>query len=318
MTLGILGSMVWDRIEHPDAPVVERWGGISYSLAAAAAAVPPGWRIRPIVKLGRDLAERARTFMRDVPGLDLEDGLATTPEPNNRVHLVYRDRHHRHECLAGGVPGWTWEELAPRLQGVDALFVNLISGFELDLPTARRLRAGFDGPLYADLHSLLLGPGADDGPREPRALADGHAWVRCFDVVQVNEAELVLVAGTAPPLDFARAAVAAGVAAILVTRGPAGATWVAAEDGPVRWRIRRSAAARPSTEHVQVRDVPLAGRWPGSDPTGCGDVWGATCFVRLLLGDGLDAAVRAANAAAARNVAHRGAEGLYQHLKGAA
>ena len=54
----------------------------------------------------------------------------------------------------------------------------------------------------------------------------------------------------------------------------------------------------------------------GGDPTGCGDVWGATYFSRLLAGDNLDAAILAAHRAAARNVAHRGATGLANHLRG--
>jgi sugar/nucleoside kinase (ribokinase family) len=52
------------------------------------------------------------------------------------------------------------------------------------------------------------------------------------------------------------------------------------------------------------------------DPTGCGDVWGATYFSRLLAGDTLTAAMRGANEAAARNVEHRGATGLSGHLRG--
>ncbi len=51
------------------------------------------------------------------------------------------------------------------------------------------------------------------------------------------------------------------------------------------------------------------------DPTGCGDVWGATCFMALLAGEELEGAMRAANRAASRNVSHRGAEGLHTHLR---
>ncbi len=51
------------------------------------------------------------------------------------------------------------------------------------------------------------------------------------------------------------------------------------------------------------------------DPTGCGDVWGATCFIRLAAGATLEDAMAAANRAASRNVSHRGADGLYHHLR---
>jgi sugar/nucleoside kinase (ribokinase family) len=298
--------MVWDRIDHPDVPPVERWGGIAYSLAAATAALPPGWTVRPIVKVGRDLAAAARSFMAELPGLESSGGLVETPEPNNRVQLRYHDRHHRHECLTGGVPPWRWSELEPALNGLDALYVNLISGFELDIDTATRLRAAVDGPIYADLHSLLLG-GEGGGHRTPRPLERRDEWLAAFDVVQVNEAELGLVAGEDDPWLVAEQAVRRGLGTLLVTRGPAGVTVVSARDGPRPW-------ARDGGEPRRW-EVPVDAAVETGDPTGCGDVWGATCFVALVRGEPLDRAVRSANRAAARNVAHRGADGLHGFLR---
>lgn len=298
--------MVWDRIEHPDADVVERWGGISYSLAAAAAALPEGWTVRPIVKVGRDLADEAYSFLSTVPGLERPGGIVVAPEPNNRVHLRYLDPQRRHETLNGGVPGWSWEELTPILEGLDGLFINLISGFELDLATARRLRSEFRRPLYVDLHSLLLGVGAG-GAREPHPLADRDDWLAAFDVVQVNEEEMALVAGGDDPVEVVMESVRSHGGAILVTRGPDGAVWFAAADRPRPWQ--------EGAETVRSGRVPVDRPWTTGDPTGCGDVWGATCFMSLLRGASLGMAMAAANRAAARNVDHRGAEGLYGHLR---
>lgn len=307
MTLGVLGSMVWDLIDHPSGDRVEGWGGISYSLAAAAAALPQGWQVRPLIKLGDDLADSARSFLGTIPGLGLDEGLASTSAPQNRVHLRYRDRDHRHECLTGGVPAWRWEELAPRLRGLDALYVNLISGLELHLETAQRLRSAIDGPIYADIHSLLLAV-AEDGHREPRRLEDPVAWLRCFDVVQVNEEELGLLAGDTPVEEFVVGAVSEGVAAFFVTGGQQGAAWFARGQGPRPWD-------RPMDAAIVRGRAPLAEGGYDGDPTGCGDVWGATCFLELVQGAPVPEAARAANRAAALNVMHQGAEGLYQHLE---
>jgi sugar/nucleoside kinase (ribokinase family) len=52
------------------------------------------------------------------------------------------------------------------------------------------------------------------------------------------------------------------------------------------------------------------------DPTGCGDVFGATLAARLLAGDLVPDALAAANRAAGRNAAFRGASGLANHLRG--
>ena len=52
------------------------------------------------------------------------------------------------------------------------------------------------------------------------------------------------------------------------------------------------------------------------DPTGCGDVWGATAFARLLAGDALEDAISKANELAAQNVGQLGARNLFNHLEG--
>jgi sugar/nucleoside kinase (ribokinase family) len=54
----------------------------------------------------------------------------------------------------------------------------------------------------------------------------------------------------------------------------------------------------------------------GGDPTGCGDVFGAVTCAQLLQGATLEAAIRAGSRMAARNVTHRGATGLRDHLLG--
>ena len=315
MRVGILGSLVWDRIDRPALASVEHWGGISYSLAAASARLPAGWSLRPLIKVGRDLADEARTFLDSLPGLDDRSGIRIVPETTNRVHLQYHGPHDRQETLSGGVPGWEWDELEPLLDGLDALYLNLISGFEIDLATATRLRAALRAPLYVDLHSLLLAePG--EGARLPRPLEDRDEWLAAFDVVQVNETELALVAGDDEVRQVAEAVIRDHGGALLVTRGPAGATWFAAEDAPRPWtRPGEPAPSERGRPSFRSGTVPADHLDDAGDPTGCGDVWGVTCFLVLLQGEKLSEAVAAANGAAARNLLHCGAEGLHHHLR---
>lgn len=308
--LGVLGTMVWDRIDHPHGPPVERWGGIAYSLAAAAAALPAGWSIRPLVKVGGDLAGEAAAFADALPGVERGSGWLVTEAPNNRVQLRYHDAHHRHECLTGGVPPWGWDELAPLLDGLDGLYINLISGFELELETARRIRAAVAGPVYADLHSLLLGLGPD-GHRVPRPLERAGEWLAAFHLVQANERELGLVAGSQDPWLAAEDAVRAGVTALFVTRGPAGASVVAARTGARPW----DAPADAPPAAPRRLDFPVDAPAAEGDPTGCGDVWGATCFVSLMRDESVAGAVQSANHAASRKLRHRGADGLHSFLR---
>jgi sugar/nucleoside kinase (ribokinase family) len=319
LRLGVVGTLVWDTIVRDDRPgaVVEEWGGIAYALEAFSAALAEPWEVVPLLKVGRDLSERALRFLRSVPRVLVDPGVRVVPEANNRVELRYEGQERRSERLRGGVPPWLWPELGPLVRGCDALYVNFISGFELELDTARALRAGYPGPTYADLHSLFLGIGAA-GLRVPRELPLWHDWLKCFDAIQVNEDEFDLLGRAwGDPWGLAAASVGPELKLIAVTLGARGAAYVAGpgmREDPRAWPATRHQLAAPGTS--RSAQVPLAGEPRRGDPTGCGDVWGATLFARLLAGDGIDGAMSAANRAAARNVEYRGAAGLHRHLRG--
>jgi sugar/nucleoside kinase (ribokinase family) len=314
--VGVLGSFVWDVIYGRDVRVapVEEWGGITYALAGFDAALPHDWEIVPIVKVGDDLVRESRRFLASLRRVAPDAAPIAVPYPNNRVELRYVDDERRSEVLRGGVPGWTWLGLQPVLADLDALYVNLISGFELDLETATLLRQHFRGPIYCDLHSLVLAL-QPSGLRTLQPLPRVADWCRCFDLLQVNEDELSMMAPDG--LALAATAMAAGVQALVVTLGPRGAAYFAQ---PHFGRLADRAASGLAPSPGALRTALLAPA-PGEvrvkgDPTGCGDVFGATYFSRLLAGDIITDALRAAIAAAARNVEHRGATGLAHFLRG--
>ncbi len=314
--VGILGSLVWDLIygRDPGAPPVEEWGGIAYALAGLDASVAPGWEIVPLVKVGSDLAGRAQEFLRGLDHLTPGGRCVEVPVPNNRVVLHYHSSERRTERMSGGVPGWTWPELGPMVRDLDALYLNFISGFELTLGTAQALRQGFDGPIYADLHSLFLGM-QHDGVRVPRVLPEAAAWMGCFDIVQLNEDEMRQL--SPDPLTLAADAMGAGVSLLLVTLASRGVAYVAEAgfDGFEPGGRRGAQPAAPAGLPVRSALIP-APRVEALDPTGCGDVFGAAAAARFFAGDRVEAALRHATLMAARNAAFRGAGGLSRHLRG--
>lgn len=318
--VGVIGTFVWDSIHGRDparAPV-EEWGGISYALGAMDAALSDEWEIVPIIKVGYDLAAPARDFLSELRRLAPGAAPIEVPYPNNRVTLRYLSDERRSEQLRGGIPGWSWLGLKPLLVGLDALYVNLISGFELDLETAQLARQSFRGPIYCDLHSLLLAANAD-GFRTPRPLTNVAGWCHCFDLLQANEDEMRLMAPDA--MSLAATAMAAGVSALSVTLGARGVVYFAAPGferlfGSSPSALSRAAALGGAIRTELIAPAPLRGGGGGGDPTGCGDVWGATYFARLLAGDMLGEAMAAAQIAAARNVEFRGASGLASYLRG--
>src|SRR6266550_2736708 len=313
--LGVIGSFVWDVIHgrDPGDVPVEEWGGITYGLGAMDAALPDDWEIVPLVKVGFDLAQRAREFLRDLEKVAPDAAPIEVPQRNNRVNLYYQSEERRCERLTGGVPAWSWLGLKPLLADLDALFINLISGFELELETAQLIRTHFKGPIYCDLHSIVLAV-QPDGMRTLQPLPNPAAWCRCFDFVQVNEDEMRMMASD--PMGLAAIALAEGVASLAVTLGSRGVVYFAAPGFDRMTDLRRPSLGAASGA-IRTARVPgkLPKHGPG-DPTGCGDVWGATYFSRLLAGDSLDSAIDRALDAATRNVDHRGASGLADYLRG--
>lgn len=298
--IGIVGSMVWDLIygRDPASAPVQEWGGIAYALSGLDAALEDDWRIVPLIKVGRDLAPESARFLQTLAHLAPGGRCIEVPVPNNRVTLRYESAERRCERMEGGVPGWTWSELGPMVRDLDALYLNFISGFEMGLGTAQALRQGFSGPIYADFHSLLLGM-QQDGIRRLQPLPDAAHWFGCFNMVQLNEDEMGQL--SPDPLSLSAAALDAGVSLLTVTLGPRGAAYVAAPDAGAS-AVRTALVPAPATDAL--------------DPTGCGDVFGATLFARLLAGDTLEDAMTRANTMGAKTAGYRGATGLNRFLRG--
>jgi hypothetical protein len=321
--IGVIGSLVWDEIHGRGARSVpvEEWGGITYALSALDAALPEDWEIVPIMMVGEDLATRAREFLGTLRRISPDASLMAVPYPAQRVELRYFSEERRTERLTGGLPAWSWLALKPLLDDarLDALLINFLSGWELDLETTKLIRQNFQGPIHCDLHMMAWAV-QPDGLRTLRPIPDIAEWCRCFDFLQMNEDELAMVAPD--PMSLAATAIAAGVSCLFVTLAKRGSIYVAAPgfdsicDLPPRTGL--STAPRGGTGTlgaVRTALVPAEPADPG-DPTGCGDVWGATYFSRMLAGDKLADAMKAAGLAAARNVGHRGVTGLASHLRG--
>jgi hypothetical protein len=285
--LGVVGSLVWDLIHgrDPAAPPVEEWGGIAYALASLDASLPNDWEIVPLIKVGRDLSAPAQDFLRSLRHVPAGARFVEVPAPNNRVVLHYESAQRRCERMSGGVPAWNWAELGPMVQDLDAL--------------------------YVDFHSLFLGM-RPDGIRVLQPLPDAAAWFGCFDAVQLNEDEMRQL--SSDPLTLAAGALEQGVQLLVVTLGPRGSAYVAAPgfDG---WPGRAGEPGYQPSAPIRTALIP-APAVEAVDPTGCGDVFGAALFARLLAGEPLESALRGANAAAARNARFRGTSGLFAHLRG--
>ncbi|MFQ5551125.1 MAG: carbohydrate kinase family protein, partial [Gemmatimonadales bacterium] len=247
----------------------------------------------------------ANAFLRSLTKRSASTRFIEVPESNNRVTLRYHSDTRRSERLWGGVPGWSWQELGALVIDLDVIYVNFISGFEMDLATATALRTGFDGPIYVDFHSLMLGLDPD-GDRRPRPLSNLAHWLGCFDCIQVNDVEMSLMGSN--PMEVAATAFAHGVRLVVVTMGERGAAYFTQR--PLDLFNHQRSAGPIETALIPTEQVDRG------DPTGCGDVFGAGLVAQLVRPVDLETAIRTANALAGRNLQSRGATNLHYALKG--
>ena len=299
--VGVTGTIVEDTIDTVDGVRIEDLGGITYALHGLSAFLPEAAIAHPVIEVGSDAIDRVRQDLRGLRALSAGD-FRPVPHVNNKVHLVYHPDGSRDETLTGGLPPAAWELYQPWLDRLDAWLWNFISGMETDLATFGRVKGAFRGDLYMDIHSLCLEhvPGRARRHRPPERWEE---WVEGVRWLQMNEAEAGLLQRGEPrslsEVDEEALAVrlhGLGAETVLFTLGSRGARLYGADGAIV-------------TEPVPEGE-------PAVDPTGCGDVFGAT-WLSLRVGhdrtpaEALAGAVEAASLAATR----RGTRGLAERLR---
>ena len=208
----------------------------------------------------------------------------TVPDYGWVVEATYLDGEHRRERLLGGVPAWNASELLDMVAECNAAILNMVTGFELTVEEFERF-APLAPPFLLDFHSLALGRD-ETGLRHPRPHTDPQRWCRLPMLVQMNRSELRSVLPEQGPIEGVATISQWGPKWTAVTDGSNGA-WVA-ENG----HVTHVPAVDPTTDPV--------------DPTGCGDVFGATLLVEMLKETPLIEAATRAQTLARKNADHPG------------
>src|SRR5215218_8625832 len=116
---------------------------------------------------------------------------------------------------------------------------------------------------------------APSGLRELHPMPNVGEWCACFDLLQVNEDEMSMMAPD--PLALAATAIARGVRCLAVTMGSRGAVYFAAPGFDALQDLRTPRPFGTDVAPIRTALVPVeSASQTSGDPTGCGDVWGAT------------------------------------------
>lgn len=282
MRLGIIGHPCIDEVvlagRNAQDPV-RSLGGIFYSYAAME---------RLMIDLGSFddrflsltwLSESDRSllepFLTRLQRVDMRSGLWPTTSLTNRVQLVYPEHGERTEHCPNVLPPLSTNELTPQLvSSIDGLFVNMISGFDLTIDTLEvALQNASKKPfVHLDVHALILGDlsiGEESrfgSGRKPKGVTDSKRWLSAIDSVQLNELEMRWFGD--PEITNEEAllhylsAQAQRPKYVIITRAARGATLYD--------------LTADAVHHIPAPSVKVI------NPTGSGDVFGATFIFALL------------------------------------
>ena len=285
--IAVIGVVVDDQIIRADGSIFRSLGGLTYSVSAMAALAGPDVEILPICRVAHALRDRLVAEWSAFDNVS-DLGLLAWKGPPSKVTLEYREGGliggDREERLSCRTPPLAMHEIDAAI-AADAILLNCVTGAVLTPGALGRISESL-APVHLDVHSLVLGHGAD-GVRFPQRPADWQSWIDVAHTLQCNEQEAAVLAGSVasggvysdPVERFVCATLdrSVGPRTVVITRGAAGAELFEHDTPGVQ-------VAAPEVEAV--------------DPTGAGDTFGAAFVLELIGGADAKSATQAAVSAA--------------------
>lgn len=278
----ILGEPCIDVIHKADGKVYNEHGGISYSIVASAM-LDDGIETIPVIPVCREDRAYFDTLLTRLSSVDLS-GIYEVGAPVRRVDLFYENENNRWECSTLPVEPTPFGMVGPFLPA-EGIHVNLISGDEVSPDTLSKIKAAApDAHIHLDLHNIVM-QRQPDGKRIRTARPDYVEWSRFADTVQMNEEEAEIIdPGAESHRQLAKRIFETGPRALAITL---------AEKGLVLYEKVNKGIQEYFFQPHKVNVI---------DPTGSGDVFGATFLHGILLGKSNKEAAEAGVVMAAKKV----------------
>lgn len=261
MTITILGNITKDTLVFPDQNwrTVESLGGTLYSAHAFAAITNEP--INLVCNVGKDIYEEVVRRLNQLPNLKL-DGVSAHEGDNIHCYIIFLSEYGT-QFDVGRDREIKFSQASKFLSSSDFILVSPMTGFDMRLPTLKKIKQESRCPIYLDYHILSLQRDRA-GTRYLKKLSNWISWCTSCDFLQMNEFEAEELNGgevrtTKEILSFGEPILRRGVRSLCVTLGGEGVLicWQTSTG-----RIMAKKLYAPKVERV-------------IDTTGCGDVFAA-------------------------------------------
>ncbi len=174
------------------------------------------------------------------------------------------------------------------LNNFDGIFINMITGFDVTLKQMERIRKGYRGLIYFDVHTFSRGV-AEDMNRYFRRIPEFNNWASNIDILQANEKEMQTLSAKSDEIEIAAELISYGIEFIIVTKAEQGATLFFKKNDKIESVFEES---------IKVNAV---------NKVGCGDIFGSVFFYNYIKSGDIFDSLRVANITA-------GVSTLYSHV----
>lgn len=274
-----IGHLCLDVSHSAAGGVSEYWGGIANAIATLGALAEKNDTIIPVCGVGKAEQESFLSWVAAYPAVDTA-GIHVHDAPTNAIHLYRQPSGVSVTCAKDIAPPIGFDRIRKFLN-VDAILVNMASGFDITLETLDMIRMETrprSTPIHFDFHNLSMGV-SGNSERFRRPLADWRRWAFMNTTVQVNEEEAVgLAVERLTEVQAIGHLLTLGVHGVVVTRGHMGSSLF-------------------TSEHKKVlrHDFGPVGPPGAEDPTGLGDIFGGAFVFAHAKSSDMKASAEAAN-----------------------
>lgn len=198
------------------------------------------------------------------------------------------EREEEYENIIGELP----VEQLP-LETFDAVLINMITGFDINLDQLRQIRKKINGIIYFDVHTLSRG--LDENlKREFRIIPKFEVWAECIDILQANESEIKTLFMIQDETLIIKKLLSIGIQQVIITRAEKGASVYFSDNNSI---IGINEAA------IKVNAL---------NKIGCGDVFGAVYFYNYIRTKSIEGSLKLAVKAAGKSTTYIGINDYYR------
>lgn len=268
MKILIIGHSVVDHINDEIKP-----GGIYYSVAGLYNFKNEEDEISLLTSFSE---ESLIHFQNLYSKINIENSLKVEKVPS--VYLKIHKDKEREEC---------YSNLTDKLKinnnidfnVYDGIYINMVSGFDINLEDLKHIRAKYKGLIYFDVHTFSRGLDENNN-RYFRKIPNAKEWLSNIDILQTNENEIFTLSDEKDLHKIINDIFENGIKLLIITKGKNGSSIFYKQNSIIK-TINENA--------VKVKTV---------NPVGCGDIFGTVFFYSYIKSGNFETALKTANAVA--------------------